>query len=592
MTKKILVYTLLAVFVISAAAFGTTAKTMPIRKDRLIMGDEPLPPGPVYPYYPGTITNSPGVEVGTTHYDYQTNGSSGNRVALCNDGSKYVLWMNGLNYPSPRHVYFNWVDNQGNWYGEGGGQVNRDVGAGYCNLDIIYGNRAAAAYHSASAGNPPTYSTLAIDSDPPGFGVWAYYNPPDSLSGNRRTYWPYIAVDRNNRIHYVMTESTPAAGDPQRFVYTRSTNGGTTWSPNPPAFIDTVMVIGGVIDASPVSDKVVIAYPKTQDTSTQWYNDIVYILSNDGINWNFNDKVNVTNYNTDNDSLWAYTDCDVIFDYNDNIHIIWTAQWVTSEGIYYKTFLLHYNSGTQQIHQVCNPWPDSLWLGGGCDFGAWNRPMSKMNLGVYSDGSLNGIFATWTQFDTSDCSEGGYANGELYMAYTINGGQTWSAPVNLTNSHTPGCFAGECDSDHWSTLADKVTDSLRIIYINDKDAGGIPQTEGSNTENPVMYLAYRNPLLSSIENESARPTNFSLEQNYPNPFNARTVIAFQLKEASPVKLEVFDITGARVETLVDRELSAGSHQFIWNASKVASGVYYYKLTSGDVSETKQMVLMK
>jgi hypothetical protein len=85
------------------------------------------------------------------------------------------------------------------------------------------------------------------------------------------------------------------------------------------------MVIAGLPAASPVSDKVAIVYSKTTDTSTQWYNDIVYILSNDGLTWNFTNRTNVTNYGTDNDSLWAYTDLDAIFDYNDNLNIIWNA---------------------------------------------------------------------------------------------------------------------------------------------------------------------------------------------------------------------------------------------------------------------------
>jgi hypothetical protein len=319
MTKKIFVFVLLAVFVLSAAAMAVPARTKPVTKDRIVTGDEPLPNGPVYPLNPSLITESPGTIVGTTHYDYQSNGSSGNRMVVCNDGTRYFAWMNGLNYPTPRHVYFNYIDASGSWFSEGSGQqVNRDLGAGYTQIAAIYGNRAAIAYHSASAGSPMTYSTLAVDQDPPGLGLFDYYDPPDLVSGNRRVMWPYLTCDRNNNIHMLMSENSPAAGDPQRLCYTRSTNGGTNWV-NPVQFVDTVMTIGGVMASSPVSDKVVMAYSKTQDTSTQWNNDIVYILSNDGLTWDFrNNRVNVTNYGTDDDSLWAYTDLDVIFDYNDN----------------------------------------------------------------------------------------------------------------------------------------------------------------------------------------------------------------------------------------------------------------------------------
>ena len=139
---------------------------------------------------------------------------------------------------------------------------------------------------------------------------------------------------------------------------------------------------------------------------------------------------------------------------------------------------------------------------------------------------------------------------------------------------------------------DVVDDNLHIIYTNDKDAGGIPQTEGSPTENPIMYLAYPNPLYLDIDEDVNRPVDFSLNQNYPNPFNASTVISYELKIDSPVTIEVFDITGAKVATLVDEVIAAGSHQMVWDASDYASGVYFYKLVAGDISETQQMVLIK
>jgi hypothetical protein len=585
MIKRLLI-AFLAVMLVLPLAASELARKSPPRVDRIITGLEPLPPGPEYPLNPGLITQSPGIQVGTTHYDYQSNGSSGNRVAVTNDGSKYFAWMNGLNYPRPRHIYFNWVDAAGNWFSSGeGDRVNNDSVGGYCQLSLIYGNRGAIAYH----GPAPAYTKLAIDSDPPGFGIWNYYDPPDLITpGNTHGMWPYIAVDRNNRIHILMTESTTSNTVPQRMVYTRSTDGGVTWV-NPVRFVDTVKCIAGVVAASPVSDKVIVTYSKMTDTSSQTWNDIVYVLSQDGLTWDFiNGRVNVTNYGSDSDSLWAYTDLDVIFDYNDNFHIIWNANWSpTANSYYYRTYLFHYNHATQVIDEVRTPYPDSVWPQSGCDFGGWNRAVCKMNLGVQE--GTNTLFATWTQFDTADCSAGGFANGDIWMSSTSNGGTSWETPINLTNSPTPGCFAGDCDSDHWSTLADKVDDALHILYVNDKDAGGLPQTEGANTENPMLYL--RVPV-SSIDDQPQNPANFSLAQNYPNPFNAKTIISYELKESSPVKVEVFDITGAKVATLVNQTLSAGHHQVSWDATNYASGVYYYKLTTKESSQAKQMVLIK
>ncbi len=588
MKKKILVFVVMAALLITASVFAEVAKTHISETERALTGNEPLPNVPAYPYNPDLATDSPGIIMGTTWYDYQTNGSTGNRVAITDSNTIYVAWMNAYTYPPPpRHIFHNWRDSYGNWNFEMGLKVDDrpdgSAAAGYTTLDIYQGYRGAVAYHYTV---PAYVGRLAVDAaDYPGYGYFERFNIPNMFSGNEHI-WPYIAVDRNDRVHILMTYPAPAAGDPQDFIYVRSADGGQTWTTE--TVVDTIMTISAVIDASPVSDKVVMGYCHPTTFENQWENDIYYILSEDGISWDFRTgKVNVTQYERDDDSLWAYTDMDIIFDYNDNFHIIWEAQTIDTEGyIQWNTRLFHYNSETEEINLI-HMWPLTDYWIVGCDCGAWNRPICKMNLGVHSS---NTLFATWTQFDTLDCSNAGYANGEIYMSYTYDG-TNWQEPINLTNSATPGCYPEECDSDHWSSLADAVNDTLHILYINDKDAGGIPQTEGVATENPVMYLAYPVDDLVGVDEEVNRPTNFNLNQNYPNPFNAKTNIAFELKEASPVLLEVFDLTGAKVTTLVDEFMSAGSHSITWNAENVASGVYFYKLEAGTSHETRQAVLI-
>lgn len=93
------------------------------------------------------------------------------------------------------------------------------------------------------------------------------------------------------------------------------------------------------------------------------------------------------------------------------------------------------------------------------------------------------------------------------------------------------------------------------------------------------------------------PPALTLGQNQPNPFNPSTSISFQLAGRAHARLFIYDVNGARVRTLVDREMAAGSHRVDWNGTNsrgetVASGVYYYRLEAGSASETKQMVLLK
>jgi len=93
------------------------------------------------------------------------------------------------------------------------------------------------------------------------------------------------------------------------------------------------------------------------------------------------------------------------------------------------------------------------------------------------------------------------------------------------------------------------------------------------------------------------PTQFELLQNYPNPFNPETRIEFALPEEQNVRLEVYDISGRRIRTLVDQKMSAGLHQVNWNGendygNQVGSGVYIYRMNAGTYESSKKMMLLR
>lgn len=85
---------------------------------------------------------------------------------------------------------------------------------------------------------------------------------------------------------------------------------------------------------------------------------------------------------------------------------------------------------------------------------------------------------------------------------------------------------------------------------------------------------------------------FALYQNYPNPFNPSTSIQFSLPQASEVTLKVFDVTGREIVDLVSGRISAGQHSVTFNASRLSSGVYIYRLEAGEFIQTKRMLLIK
>jgi hypothetical protein len=93
------------------------------------------------------------------------------------------------------------------------------------------------------------------------------------------------------------------------------------------------------------------------------------------------------------------------------------------------------------------------------------------------------------------------------------------------------------------------------------------------------------------------PTHLALEPNAPNPFNPRTTIAFQIPSRSRATLRIYDLRGALVRTLLDREVAAGRHSIEWNGSNdaglpLASGVYLYRLRANEKTLTRRMLLLK
>ena len=152
---------------------------------------------------------------------------------------------------------------------------------------------------------------------------------------------------------------------------------------------------------------------------------------------------------------------------------------------------------------------------------------------------------------------------------------------------------------------DGATTSQAIVYYADiiQTGGAGDWTVWYNLMKITMYrmvpagaipLATPNILFKPLDDpgDHMLPTVFSLSQNYPNPFNPLTEIGFTLPVAARAKLEVFNTAGQRVATLVDVALPAGDYSAFWDGSMAASGVYLYRLTAGEYSETKKMVLLK
>jgi len=514
----------------------------------------------------------PGDTVGFTQYDLQSICSSGNRIAADTLGGVHAVWIRGSDRNTTRYVNYSYCPPFGRW--DGAVMMNA---AGFPQLGLMPDGRAVVVFHSASAGSESLY--CAIDTAP-GHALFDIYRLPGSPFP-MAFFWPYVTIGLGGNIH-VLATTTGSLGEQMIIGYTRSTDGGPSWLSWFP--VDTVETPSAIITASPVSEKVAIVYPHPYDTTNQWSNDVYYIQSLDGINWDWQGgKVSVTDYAHDDDSIAAYIDCDAVYDYNDNLHIVWHTAATRSSGMGNPISILHADQFSETIVEIVSS--NEEWAN--CDVGAWNLPLAKMSLSVHPS---NLLAVTYVRFTPADCSASGYANGDIYLQTSQNG-IIWSNPVNLTDSPSPDCVAGNCESENWPSAAEHIDDYLHLFYVSDMDAGASPQTEGAITDNPLIYLGMPFEQLGADETMQT-PRDFSLRQNYPNPFNAVTTISFELNQPGHVRLDIFDITGAKIATLLNKCNAAGHYNVIWNAGEMPTGVYYYRLTANGISQSKRMVLLK
>jgi hypothetical protein len=142
----------------------------------------------------------------------------------------------------------------------------------------------------------------------------------------------------------------------------------------------------------------------------------------------------------------------------------------------------------------------------------------------------------------------------------------------------------------WSRVAPLYTFGNDVEVDDQGDTYVTGWGKGPTSED-LMVIKY-SPSVGIQQIFSEIPSGFSLSQNYPNPFNPVTDVGFRIADFGFVSLRIYDITGKEVAVLVNENLKAGTYKYSFDATGLNSGVYFYRLTAGEFSETKKMVLIK
>ena len=136
------------------------------------------------------------------------------------------------------------------------------------------------------------------------------------------------------------------------------------------------------------------------------------------------------------------------------------------------------------------------------------------------------------------------------------------------------------------------------VYTLKLNNEGFNKTSSTNYEWPTFKgnnkrTGNKNEVLTGISNEnSIKITEYKLVQNYPNPFNPSTTIKYQIPKESFVTIKVYDAIGREVATLVNKQQSVGYYNLNFNAANLSSGIYFYRISAGNYTAVKKMLLLK
>ncbi|MGE5352872.1 MAG: SdrD B-like domain-containing protein [Acidobacteriota bacterium] len=243
------------------------------------------------------------------------------------------------------------------------------------------------------------------------------------------------------------------------------------------------------------------------------------------------------------------------------------------------------------------------------------QALSAVNGSIYAATLGSGLFSlpcggtSWTQVSTPSQSFWTIAGCQNYLyaasygsgLYQSCDGQAWN-PVNslpcqniysvdvspcgkvFVSSLMGGVFCSADNGATWTNLGFSGSDVCAVVVD--------PATQNVylGTKSGAVYML--DASLTAVEGKDKLPTEFNLSQNYPNPFNPSTTISFAIPQAGKYTLKVYDMLGQEVATLVNKELSAGYHKVAFDASRMSSGMYIYRLSGTNVQMIRKMMLVK
>ncbi|MDD5361999.1 MAG: T9SS type A sorting domain-containing protein [Ignavibacteria bacterium] len=216
----------------------------------------------------------------------------------------------------------------------------------------------------------------------------------------------------------------------------------------------------------------------------------------------------------------------------------------------------------------------SQWIQTNGPRGGWVRCLAISGSNLFAGTHGGGVFRSTN-------------NGASWTA--VNNGLTNQTIYSLAVSGT-NIFAGTADSGVFLSTNNGVNRINKNQGISD-----VPSAYNyvyAGTEYRSVWHRSLSEIIGIKNISTETPLKYTLSQNYPNPFNPITNVKFSIVNSGQVILIVYDVQGRELQTLVNESLKPGTYATTIDGSMLTSGVYFYRLTAGEYSETKRMVLIK
>jgi hypothetical protein len=440
-------------------------------------------------------------------------------------------------------------------------------------MDLLQGPNQglpAIANHSTITG---TQSGVFVDS-PPGTGAFSELNAPQLIGGGFEPIWPYIAGASDGSI---VIHSSPNTAPEQNYLNRTadfSTWQGWTQYPGSndrggryPTMANAAGRVGSLLNAT--------------------YDLGVFFLesTNNGVTWPTSaTQIYPVTRIVGTDTLGAWVGADFTYDGNDPLVAINTSRKSTT-GLYFAGSRIEFwSQATGFVDAV--PWDSTKYPS------TMVTQSNHLSLGypaIAKSGSriVIAYMAFLNDTTTIDTTTGRYF-GDIFYVQSADGGLTWTAPVNLTN--TP-----QLDERYPSISKYNEPGFANIVWQEDKYAGtwvtATPDAGTPGSRDRQVFLKLQLPSVSVGDDEEL-VTDFKLRQNFPNPFNPVTKISYTIPVASEVRLSVSNMLGQEVKVVVDSRRNAGTYEVSFSAADLPSGVYFYTLRAGQYTDTKKMILVK